>query len=80
MQLSRLYNKRVQNEAGGAPESSRKRVEPPTTADEGGLPGSIIVYRSAWRLRRRQATAGRAKAQTPTFLLIQPYIRYRKPP
>jgi hypothetical protein len=41
MQVSRLHNKRVQNEAGGTPKSSSVRVESPSTADEAGLPGSM---------------------------------------
>jgi len=41
MQLSRLYNKRVQNEADGNPESSSSGVESPAVADEAGLLGSI---------------------------------------
>jgi len=34
MQLSRLYNKRVQNEANGSLEGSGTRVEPLATAGE----------------------------------------------
>jgi hypothetical protein len=41
MQLSRLYNKRVQNEADGNPESVSSGVESPAVADEAGLLGSI---------------------------------------
>ena len=41
MQLSRLYNKRVQNEANGYPKSSIVSVESPPTADEAGMSGSM---------------------------------------
>jgi hypothetical protein len=43
MQLSRLYNKRVQNEADRNPESSSSGMESPVVADEADLPGSISL-------------------------------------
>ena len=42
VQVSRVHNKRVQNEADGNPKSSSLGVEAASTADEaGGLPGSM---------------------------------------
>jgi hypothetical protein len=42
MQLSRLYNKRVQNEADRNPESSSSGVESPAVADEAGAGFNIV--------------------------------------
>jgi hypothetical protein len=44
MQLSRLYNKRVQNEAKGSLEGSGTRVEPLATAREAEPAGLNITH------------------------------------